>query len=237
MPCRIPSGLAHAECAFQHTLGSTLQAGDVVRIEAEATDGFRNPTRTTLSITLTARPKLESISPDEGGIAGGTDVIVRGKGFVPGSTVTIGGQLLFPNGGLVVADSENSERMLISGYAPAHAEGRAAVVVHTPQGDTTESKAFTYKRPPTIDAITPSTGLAGGGTPVTITGSNLGAKTRIYFGSALDQALPLTEPSTQADGAAIIGLAPPGSGTTTVWAFDSALGFTQLPGGFTWRTP
>jgi hypothetical protein len=71
---------------------------------------------------------------------------------------------------------------------------------------------------------------------VAITGDNFSASTRIYFGTTLTDAVSLQE-LFLLDKTSIIGRAPPGSGQTTVWAFDEALGFTKLPGGFTWRTP
>jgi hypothetical protein len=234
--CHFPAGATETDCGFLHDISPNLREGDGVRIEANATDAFGNPATTTLSITLCARPVLESISPAVGGVAGGTDVIVRGRGFLPGSTVTIGGELLFPDGGQRVDDTANSGYVLISGYVPARPKGEAAVVVHTPLGDTTEPKVFTYELPPTIISITPNVDAAAGGTPVVIAGSGFGENARIYFGPTLDQAVPLNEPFRQGE-TSIIGRAPPGSGSTTVWAYDSVLGFSKLPDGFTWRAP
>jgi hypothetical protein len=92
---------------------------------------------------------------------------------------------------------------------------------------------FTYLPAPLLETIEPS--IATGGTTVTLTGKNFTAETQIYFGSALDGAVPLDHPSRPSDDT-IVGSAPMGSGQTTVWAFDEALGFTRITNGFTWRT-
>jgi len=230
--CMVAPGTAAADCGFQFTISPGLVAGDVVRILAEATDGaaIPNPARAILELDLFDRPSLASISPASGGTAGGTDVLVLGTGFLAGSQAMIDGELLFPNGGIVV--DENT----ISGHTPAHAAGTGLVSVRTPLGQANETKLFTYLPPPLIAAVTPEMGPATGGTAVAISGANFGADTRIYFGPALDGAAPLAEQFVQSD-TAIIGRAPAGSGTTTVWAFDAALGFTKLVGGFTWSTP
>ena len=69
-----------------------------------------------------------------------------------------------------------------------------------------------------------------------LTGQNFSADTRIYFGATLASAVPLAQLSRPNDNT-IIGRTPSGSGPTTVWAFDEALGFTRLVNGFTWRNP
>ena len=234
--CHFPPGASEVDCDFLHNISSNLQANDVVRIEANAKDIFDNSAKTNLLVTLCARPVLKSIFPSVGGIAGGTDVVVKGEGILPGSTVTIGGELLSPNGGIRVDDTASGGDVLISGYVPAHAKGDAQVTVHTPLGDTTERVMFTYRLPPTISSIVPNVGDAAGATRVTIEGSDFSERTLIFFGTSLDAAIPLVGSYNQGE-VSIVGLTPPGNGSTTVWAFDRELGFSELPGGFTWRTP
>jgi hypothetical protein len=230
VPCRFPAGTLETDCGFLFDISPTLKAGDLVSIWARGVDAAGNQTEASLSVKLLARPTLASIAPERGGTQGGTDVVILGTGFLPGSTATLDGLLLFPDGGIVVDEGT------ISGHAPAHEAGNAYVVVHTPLGDTSESKTFAYRPPPTIVAITPNLGASAGGTAVTIDGYDFTAGTRIYFGRTLDDAVPLSEPSVVGD-SSMIGHSPAGSGVTTVWAFDSALGFTQLVDGFTWRAP
>jgi hypothetical protein len=230
--CHVVAGTPEADCDFQVTISQTLGEGDQVQIVADATDtsASGNRAQATLSITLRGRPSVTSIAPDHGGMAGGTDVVIRGAGFLPGSQATIGGDLLFPDGGVVI--DENT----LSGHVPAHDDGPALLMVRTPLGDTTGTVLFSYLPPPLIAAIAPDSGAAAGGTAVTITGTNFSADTRVYFGASLDSAVPLDDLFLQND-TSIIGHTPPGSGQTTVFAFDPSLGFTKLPRSFTWRTP
>jgi hypothetical protein len=204
----------------------------VVRIVAEATDTALHPNlaQLPLDIRLHDKPSLSSISPSRGGTAGGTDILVFGSGFLAGSQALIDGEPLFPEGGIVV--DENT----ISGHTPAHAAGTGLLTVRTPLGQVDATRPFTYLSPPLIAAIEPAAGPPAGGTAVSIMGANFSADTRIYFGPSLDDALPLAEQFVQND-SAIVGRAPAGRGPTTVWAFDDALGFTKLLGGFTWGTP
>ena len=230
--CFVAPGADRADCGFQVTIGETLGEGDMVRIVADATDASVNGNRAEaiLSYVLRSRPHLISISPDTGGTAGGTDIVIVGTGFPPGSQATLDGELLFPNGGIVV------DEYTMSGHVPAHDAGPAKLMVHTPLGDATGTWVFTYQPPPLITSITPDTGAAAGGTAVAITGTNFSASTRIYFGPTLDSALPLEELFLQSN-TSIVGRAPAGNGQTTVWALDGMLGFTKLQGAFTWGTP
>ncbi len=57
-----------------------------------------------------------------------------------------------------------------------------SVSVTTPGGTATRT-AFTYYAAPTVSGISPSSGPAGGGTVVTITGTNLSRATGVKFGT------------------------------------------------------
>ena len=230
--CPVLAGTHESDCAFQFVISPSLAAGDTVRVVAEATDTAVNANRAqaVLVLPLSGRPELETISPYRGGTAGGTDVLIRGSGFLPGSQATIDGELLFPNGGIVVDGNT------ISGHTPAHAAGRAVVAVRTPQGAANRTLEFTYAPPPAVTAVTPARGPASGGTAVSITGSGFDSSTRVYFGVALASAAPLAEPFLQSEGS-IVGRTPPGSGPATVWVMSDTLGFGKLVDGFTWGAP
>ena len=227
--CLIPIDVSEADCSFAATISADLAEGTSVGITANAIDEAHNPGSGTLTFMLLARPSVDRISPPSGGTAGGTDVIIKGSGFLPGSWATLDGALLVPDGGIVV-DSNT-----LSGYVPAHEAGGAALVVHTPIG-ATPSVMFTYLPPPTILAITPNTGEPTGGTQVTITGQYFSDQTQIYFGPTLDGAIPLQEPLVLSD-RSIGGFSPLGTGQTSVWAVDGELGWSQLPDGFSWSSP
>ena len=181
-------------------------------------------------IVLRGVPSVSSIWPPSGGTRGGTDVVIRGTGFVPGSKATLDDVPLFPDGGVYVGPNT------LSGHVPPHAEGGARLVVHTPLGDTKGAVVFQYLPAPQIAAIAPEVGSVAGGTGVNITGKNFSQQTRIFFGTRLEDALPLDQ-STWKTNTLIVGQAPAGNGQTTVWAFDENLGFTELANAFLWSTP
>ena len=231
--CRVTLQATEVDCGFQVKVGQSLRGGEQIQIVANAIDASaaRNRTEATLSFTVLARPTIGSISPSSGGTAGGTDVVITGTSFLPGSQAILDGVPLFPDGGIVI------DEHTLSGHVPAHGESSTVIVVRTPLGDAIGPPlVFTYLPPPLVETITPSTGAATGGTAVALTGKGFSKDTRIYFGSTLDSAVPLTQLFLQSD-SAIIGRAPAGSGQTWVWAFDETLGFTRLPNRFTWRTP
>ncbi|HTW05994.1 MAG TPA: IPT/TIG domain-containing protein, partial [Acidimicrobiales bacterium] len=99
--------------------------------------------------------------------------------------------------------------------------GTVDVVVGTscqngqPSAETATGPAdrFTYIKPslPTVTGISPSSGPAGGGTPVTIDGSNLASACQVKFGSAAAHIS-----SVSPNGTKVLAVSPPGSGTVDV---------------------
>jgi hypothetical protein len=71
----------------------------------------------------------------------------------------------------------------ITGTTGAHAAGAVNVVVTNPDTQAgTLTNGFTYLAPPTVTSITPTSGSTGGGTSVTITGSNFVAGATVALG-------------------------------------------------------
>src|SRR6202011_3920851 len=76
--------------------------------------------------------------------------------------------------------------------SPAHASGAADVRVTTPGGTSATGPAdqFTYNFPvPTVSAVSPSSGLLAGGTPVTITGTGFTWAGAVHFGTGAASAV------------------------------------------------
>jgi hypothetical protein len=225
--CEVLPGSSHASCAFQVRISSALGGGDVVQIVARAYDDAEpaNVDEQPLSFVLHALPTIAKLSPEKGG--SGTDIVIRGSGFVPGSQVTFGDKLMFPNGGMFVDAST------LSGHVPDHdGVGKVEVVVRSALG-TSEPAEFEYLPVPQITMVIPPSGPAG--TSVTVRGKNL-SNARIYFGDELASAVPFTKLLAQSD-TAVVGTAPPGLGSATVWAVDPDLGYDDLPHGYTWSAP
>lgn len=225
--CVVLPGADQADCSFQVEITDSLHEGDSVLFVALATDDVGNPKTTQLAFTVHAKPSVTSISPTGGGTAGGTDVVIRGTGFTRDSTATIDGVLLSPNGGIFV------DATTLSGYVPPHAIGSAAVVVHTPMGNSTGAVLFEYQPPPQITSIVVSPESATCRVPVVVNGTGFTGQTDIDFGDTLASAVVLAGQSLLKNGS-IVGCAPGGFLMyPTVWAFDPDLGYTQ----FAWGMP
>jgi hypothetical protein len=72
----------------------------------------------------------------------------------------------------------------ITATAPAHAAGQVDVTVTTPGGTSanTGGDDYTYVPPPTVTSLNPNHGPPGGGTAVTITGTNFTDPVTVNFG-------------------------------------------------------
>jgi hypothetical protein len=229
-PCPIPAGATEAQCEIEVLVPPRWSEGDVLGLRIVAVDGAAVPnvSERTLSFTLRAKPQVTSVLPARGGIAGGTDVVVRGSGFLPGTRVFFGDVPLWPDGGQVVDETT------ISGRAPAHDAGKVPVTARTPIGDARLApEGYEYAPPPRVEAIEPATGPATGGTAVRVRG-RFTPGTQISLGPTLARAIPLGRPTPFGD-LEIRGVAPPGSGRVAIWAFDPELGWSRLPDAFTYQ--
>ncbi len=120
-------------------------------------------------------PTVSSLAPTTGPSTGGTAVTITGTNFVAGATVTFGGTAA--TGVTVVSNTS------ITATTPAHAAGAVSVVVRNPDSQSaTLSNGFTYNPPPTVTSVAPGSGAVGGGTAVTITGTNFVAGGTVTFG-------------------------------------------------------
>jgi hypothetical protein len=125
--------------------------------------------------TYVPPPTVTSVAPSSGPDTGGTVVTITGTNFVLGATVTFGGtaptDMIFVNSTSIIATT------------PAHAAGAVDVVVTNPDTQSgTLSNGYTYiAPPPTVTNVTPSSGPTGGGTAVTITGTNFVSGATVTF--------------------------------------------------------
>jgi N-acetylneuraminic acid mutarotase len=105
------------------------------------------------------------ITPTNGKLAGGDKASITGSGFLPGAAVTIGGN---PATNLGITPT------LVSFTIPAGTEGAKDVIVANPDGQkATLYRGYTYNPFPVIKRVEPRYGgPLGGGTEITITGSN-----------------------------------------------------------------
>jgi PKD repeat protein len=120
------------------------------------------------AFTYVAPPTFSSITPNTGPTSGGTAVSIVGTNFVSGGAfgVTIGGA---PATSVVWVSATQ-----ITAVTPAGTTGTQNVVITNNDGQTSSGGvgAFTYEAGPTFTSITPNTGSLGGGTAVSIVGTN-----------------------------------------------------------------
>jgi hypothetical protein len=230
--CPVDADPALVTCDFSLQVPPSFAEGELLELHAVAVDEApaANTSEVRRTLRLRARPRAVAVTPGLGGAAGGTDVVVRGAGFLPGSRVLFGGLPLSPDGGLVV------DEHMITGRAPPHPPGKVAVTVQTPLGDATGPDLFEYRAPPRVLSIVPATSPPEGGVVLQVRGEDFTPDTSVYLGRALAEAVPLRAP-VRLGAQEIRGLAPPGAGKATVWVLDPQLGFTALRDGFAWGAP
>jgi hypothetical protein len=123
---------------------------------------------------------VESLDPNTGPVAGGTNVTVTGSGFT-GANVVSFGQVRAPDLTFV-----NDTQLTVTS-PPATTPGAVDVTVTTLAGTspTSPTDQFTYDgaaAPPTVTGINPNTGPMAGGTNVTVTGTGFTGATAVNFG-------------------------------------------------------
>ena len=110
-------------------------------------------------------PSIDTVSPDNGSIAGGTMVTLTGKRLNQGTPVVVVG------GHLATNVSASSDTQLTFMLPPGDEEGAVVdITVSNDAGFAEKPQAFTYNRQPVVLSISPGLGKSAGGATVTITG-------------------------------------------------------------------
>jgi hypothetical protein len=104
-----------------------------------------------------------AFNPARGPANGGTEIAISGRGFVAGTTVTIGTRPL--------ADLAIQGERRITGKSPPGEAGVAPVFVENQVGRIEVVGGFTYVAPVALSGVVPSRGPARGGTELTVEGS------------------------------------------------------------------
>jgi phospholipase C len=174
--------------------------------------------------TYQGAPSLTAISPNTGLISGGTSVTLTGSNFQSGATVLFGSTAAT---GVTVVNSTT-----ITATTPAGPAGKVNVTVTNPGGQNSIlTNGFTYADPaPTATSISPTSGPAGGGTSVTITGTNFLSGASVTFGGAAAVPATFVNSTTltavtpaNAGGAANVVVTNPDSQTATLYAVQTPL--------------
>ena len=171
-----------------------------VDVTVTATGGT-SATSTGDQFTYQALPSITSITPAMGPVTGNTPVTITGTDLLNPTAVYFGS---------TPASSFYSESdTQVVAYSPVGTVGSVDVTVTTSSGISPTSAAdeFTYgtfAAAPTVTTVSPGSGSVAGGTPVTITGTNLGNATTVFFGTT-----PVTTFSSDTDGQIEV-VSPPG---------------------------
>jgi hypothetical protein len=141
--------------------------------EVVVTDSYGSSTAGP-GFTYVAPPKVTSVAPSEGSTVGGTSVVIKGTGFLKGSTVTVGAAATSV---VVVSETE------VTAKTAAGSAGKDEVVVTDVGGASTAGPKFTYVTPPKVSSVEPATGSTLGGTAVVIKGTGFLAGSTVTIGS------------------------------------------------------
>ncbi len=179
-----------------------------------------------------ALPVVTGVSPNAGPLTAGTSVIITSSvpNFTGATAVSFSGTA----GTGVTVDSPSQ----ITVTAPAHAAGPVDITVTTPAGTSavSPSDVFTFLAAPTVTAVSPPSGPTGGGTTVTITGTNLDQASAVTFGGVggsnvtpVDSThVTATSPLTGTAGAVDVQVTTPG-GTSTANPPNDQFTYVALP--------
>ena len=175
---------------------------------------------------IASAPTLLSIAPVSGTTAGGTSITLTGTGFIPGTTVTIGG--------VAATNITVINTNTITATTPAYVSGALVqtVAVNNGIGSASLLNAFTYiASTPTIIAIVPNTGTSSGGTSVTISGSNFIPGSSVTIGGqAATSVIPVNASTITAVTPAYVS----GSLTVNV-AVNNTVGNATLTNGYIYQ--
>ena len=177
----------------------------------------------TPSGTSGTAPTVTGVSPNSGSTMGGTPVTITGTNFASGATVAFAGTAAT---NVAVINSTT-----ITAYTPAGVSGAATVTVTIIAQNGSLAGGFTYIGVPAISGISPNTGSVGGGTAVTIAGTNFSSGATVTFGGAAAANVVVVNSTT------ITATTPSGSaGTVTVTVTNPDGQSGVLSGGFTYTT-
>jgi len=116
-----------------------------------------------------------TVTPASGSTQGGTNVTINGSDIPNNATVLFGG---VPAIGVALIDKDT-----LSVIAPSNSAGTVTVSISDSSGTLNLPNAFTYVAPPPqVNSITPSSGLAAGGSNVIISGSAFQAGLGVTIG-------------------------------------------------------
>ena len=163
---------------------------------------------------------IQSVSPTQGSVLGGTIITILGSGLATTSGAAIGGvpctavQVLSPS--------------QVRATTPAGSVGAALITVTTASGTLQASVTFSYTQQ-SVTSIVPNTGPYNGGTSITIVGSGLSGTTGVTVGG-----VPATSFQVVSAGS-IVATTPAGSVGPVDVVLSGSFGTLEVPDGFSYQ--
>jgi hypothetical protein len=165
--------------------------------------------------------EVDAFTPSRGPVAGGTSVTLSGRGFIPGTTVTIGGVAL-------VGMSIDGERT-ITGATPPGTAGVSPVLIANTGGTVEVPGGFTYVEDVAVQSVTPPSGPAAGGTDIVIGGTGFLQGSAVLIGARPAISVTVDSPLQ------IRAVTPPGSPGAAAVTVVNGNGQATLDAGFTYQ--
>ncbi len=175
VPCAsLPGSGSSAVAVFSLVQGLIPSASYHFRIVASNAGGTGTGEDQAFT-TLPPVPTITLVSPNAGPLGGGTTVAITGTELSAATSVRFGS---------AAATFTVTSPTTITAVSPA-GTGTVDVTVTTPSGtsSTSSSDQFSYIPAPTVTGLSPAAGPVGGGTTVTISGTNFSGATAVRFGS------------------------------------------------------
>ena len=209
------------------TITATTPAGSAGAVTVTVTVSGQSGSLTsgfTYVTSLAGSPTVAGVSPNSGSTAGGTAVTITGTNFAAGATATFGGTAATK--AVVVSGTQ------ITATTPAGSAGAVTVTVTVGGQTGSLANAFTYASPtspPTVSGVSPNSGSTGGGTAVTIAGTNFAAGAAVTFGGTAATNVAVVS------GTEITAMTPAGSAeAVTVTVTNPGAQSGSLANGFTY---
>jgi formylglycine-generating enzyme required for sulfatase activity len=165
-------------------------------------------------------PTIASVSPSSGSALGGTAITITGTNLSGATSVKIGSASATS---VVVVNPTT-----ITAVTPAGTAGPKTVTVTTPGGTATRAGGFTHLNlPPTITGVSPASGWAGGGTTITITGTEFTNASSVKVGGVAATGVTVVNRTT-ITAVTPAGAAGPATVTVTTVGGTGSGSFTYL---------
>ncbi|MVP01555.1 IPT/TIG domain-containing protein [Paenibacillus lutrae] len=154
----------------------TVPPGDAAGfIDIEITNPDNTNVKANSAYEYVEGPHIESVTPNQGSTKGGELVAIKGTYFTTGTIVKF-------NNTVLTTQFINETELNVTTPAWSKAETIKVTVVNPDKQEGSLENAYSYLNPaPTIESITPNTGLVSGGDLVSITGNDFMPGAKVLF--------------------------------------------------------